>query len=165
MKILRFEKRPTHDTSVPRAAGIQLRCPAGPADIGAWLRLRTEAFAGMVAAGREWSAADFEREFTSRPWWRAEAMWLAEAVDSPAVVGSVVLGRSGRPPDDRPCIQWLMVDPEYRRRGIGAALLAAAELAALERGETVLTLETHADWRDAIRLYERSGWVRIVTRS
>jgi GNAT superfamily N-acetyltransferase len=163
MKILRFEKR-LAVVAVPQIPGVRFRWPTGPDDVTAWLRLRREAFAGMLAPGRDWTAADFEREFTSRPWWTAEAMWLAETVASPAVVGSVVLGRSGRSPDDRPSIQWLMVAPEFRGRGLGRALLAAAERAACDRGETSLTLETHADWRDAVRLYEQTGWVRWPER-
>jgi ribosomal protein S18 acetylase RimI-like enzyme len=91
-------------------------------------------------------------------------MWLAETMETATVVGSVTLGRSGRPPDDRACLAWLMVDPEYRRRGIGAALVRAVERAAMEQGETELVLETHADWREAVRLYERLGYVPLTRR-
>jgi ribosomal protein S18 acetylase RimI-like enzyme len=45
-----------------------------------------------------------------------------------------------------------------RRRGIGAALLAAAEQAAREAGKTVLVLDTAGE--EAARLYERHGWQR-----
>jgi ribosomal protein S18 acetylase RimI-like enzyme len=166
MKILQLRKRLERPTDpMIQPSEVRLRPFAGPGDIAAWLTLRAAAFAGAIAEGRPWTAEDFQREFLSRPWWRAESMWLAEAeTEMPggtsAVVGSVVLGRSGRPPRDRACLQWLMVAPAYRRRGIGRALVARAEREALERGETEITLETHADWREAVRLYDRLGYVR-----
>ena len=45
-----------------------------------------------------------------------------------------------------------------RRRGIGAALLAAAERSALGAGKTLLVLDTASG--DAERLYAREGWER-----
>ncbi|MBV7339794.1 GNAT family N-acetyltransferase [Chloroflexi bacterium TSY] len=45
-----------------------------------------------------------------------------------------------------------------RRRGIGAALLTAAEQSALSAGKTLLVLDTAS--ADAERLYERQGWQR-----
>src|ERR1051325_1795981 len=45
-----------------------------------------------------------------------------------------------------------------RRGGIGAALLAAAERAALDAGKTLLVLDTAND--DAARVYVRAGWQR-----
>jgi GNAT superfamily N-acetyltransferase len=52
----------------------------------------------------------------------------------------------------------MLVHPRARRRGIGAALLAAAERSALEAGKTLLVLDTASD--DAERLYTRQGWQR-----
>ena len=46
-----------------------------------------------------------------------------------------------------------------RRRGVGAALLAAAEQQAREAGRTLLVLDT-ATGGDAERLYARQGWQR-----
>jgi GNAT superfamily N-acetyltransferase len=46
-----------------------------------------------------------------------------------------------------------------RRRGIGAALMRAAEQTALECGKTLLVLDTASG--DAERLYERMGWTRV----
>jgi GNAT superfamily N-acetyltransferase len=43
-----------------------------------------------------------------------------------------------------------------RRRGVGGALLAAAERSALDAGKTLLVLDTASD--DAERLYARQGW-------
>lgn len=50
----------------------------------------------------------------------------------------------------------MLVHRRARRRGIGAALLAAAESAALAAGKTLVVLDTASD--DAERLYVRQGW-------
>lgn len=52
----------------------------------------------------------------------------------------------------------MLVHRRARRRGIGAALLDAAERSALEAGKTLLVLDTASD--DAERVYERGGWQR-----
>ncbi len=46
-----------------------------------------------------------------------------------------------------------------RRRGLGEALMRAAEAAALEAGKTLLVLDTAS--ADAERLYHRLGWQRV----
>ena len=50
----------------------------------------------------------------------------------------------------------MLVHRSARRRGIGAALLAAAERSALGAGKTLLVLDTASG--DAERLYSREGW-------
>ena len=54
----------------------------------------------------------------------------------------------------------MLVHRRARRRGLGAALVHAAEQLAAECGRTLLVLDavTHGD---AARLYERLGWVRV----
>lgn len=54
----------------------------------------------------------------------------------------------------------MLVHRRVRRQGLGAALMRAAEAAALECGRTLLVLDavTHGD---AARLYERLGWIRV----
>jgi len=52
----------------------------------------------------------------------------------------------------------MLVHRRARKRGVGAALLAAAEKAALKAGRTVLVLDTASD--AAERLYARLGWQR-----
>ena len=54
----------------------------------------------------------------------------------------------------------MLVRGRARRRGIGAALMRAAEDAAREAGKVVLVLDTITG-SDAERLYERLGWVRV----
>ncbi len=53
----------------------------------------------------------------------------------------------------------MLVHRRARRRGIGAAVLAAAEDVARELGKTLLVLDTAS--RDAERLYERRGWIKV----
>jgi GNAT superfamily N-acetyltransferase len=53
----------------------------------------------------------------------------------------------------------MLVHRRARRRGIGAAVLKAAEEMARELGKTLLVLDTAS--QDAERLYERSGWVKV----
>ncbi|QJW83729.1 GNAT family N-acetyltransferase [Ramlibacter terrae] len=50
----------------------------------------------------------------------------------------------------------MLVHRRARRRGVGAALMAAAEGAARAAGKTLLVLDTASG--DAERLYERMGW-------
>src|SRR2546430_16246394 len=53
----------------------------------------------------------------------------------------------------------MLVHRRARRRGLGAALMRAAESTARECGKTLLVLDTGSG--DAERLYERMGWVRV----
>jgi GNAT superfamily N-acetyltransferase len=53
----------------------------------------------------------------------------------------------------------MLVHRRARRRGIGAAVLHAAEDVARELGKTLLVLDTAS--QDAERLYERNGWVKV----
>ncbi len=53
----------------------------------------------------------------------------------------------------------MLVHRRARRRGVGAALLRAAEALARELGKSLLVLDTASP--DAERLYARLGWVRV----
>ena len=54
----------------------------------------------------------------------------------------------------------MLVHRRARRRGLGAALMRAAEATARECGKTLLVLDA-VTGDDAARLYERLGWVRV----
>jgi GNAT superfamily N-acetyltransferase len=54
----------------------------------------------------------------------------------------------------------MLVHRRARRRGLGAALLAAAEAEARRIGRTLLTLDTETG-SDGERLYARLGWVKF----
>jgi GNAT superfamily N-acetyltransferase len=54
----------------------------------------------------------------------------------------------------------MLVRRRARRRGLGSALMRAAEATARECGRTLLVLDA-VTGGDAARLYERLGWVRV----
>jgi GNAT superfamily N-acetyltransferase len=65
-------------------------------------------------------------------------------------------------PDNQPHradVAKMLVHRDARRRGLGAALMRAAEAAARSAGRTLLVLDT-ATGGDAERLYARLGWQR-----
>ncbi|MBX9626487.1 MAG: GNAT family N-acetyltransferase [Gemmataceae bacterium] len=104
---------------------------------------------------------------------RAVAFWrrVAEGVaageravlvaeDESGICGTVQLVLSQ--PENQPHradLAKLLVHRRARRRGVGEALMRAAEDVARECGKTVLVLDTASD--GAERLYERLGWVRV----
>jgi GNAT superfamily N-acetyltransferase len=140
--------------------GIRLRQFAGPPDIETWLDLRHCSFAGEPVGVREWTRADFEADFLSKPWWSPERLWFAEALpvtnqrDAAKVVGTVALGQRG----ELPVVHWLCVLPDWRRRGIGRLLLSALEVHCWDEGRHVVGLETHARWEAAFRFYRALGY-------
>jgi len=54
----------------------------------------------------------------------------------------------------------MAVYPEFRRQGLGRLLLADAEARARQQGCNRLALDVEAENRDAVRLYEHTGFVR-----
>ena len=81
---------------------------------------------------------------------------VAEDRASGAVLGTVhvVLGQPENQPH-RGDVSKMLVHRRARRRGLGAALMRAAEEAARAAGKTLLVLDTASS--DAEHLYERSG--------
>ena len=90
---------------------------------------------------------------------RGERVVLAAADAAGTIVGTVqvILTQPENQPH-RGDIAKMLVHRRARRRGVGAALLAAAERSALDAGKTLLVLDTASD--DAGRLYARQGWQR-----
>jgi GNAT superfamily N-acetyltransferase len=88
---------------------------------------------------------------------------LLVAEDDTGLVGTVqlVLAQPENQPH-RADLSKMLVHRRARRRGLGEALLAAAEQTARECGKTLLVLDTNTGG-DAERLYGRLGWVRIGT--
>jgi GNAT superfamily N-acetyltransferase len=87
------------------------------------------------------------------------ALLIAE--DASGIVGTVhlVLALPENQPH-RADLTKMLVHPRARRRGLGAALMEAAEAMARDCGRTLLVLDT-VTGSDAERLYARLGWTRV----
>lgn len=86
---------------------------------------------------------------------------LLVARDATGVCGTVQLILDL--PDNQPHradVAKMLVHRRARRQGLGAALMRAAEQAALARGRHLLVLDT-VTGSDGARLYERLGWTRV----
>jgi GNAT superfamily N-acetyltransferase len=86
---------------------------------------------------------------------------LLVAEDGAGIAGTVqlVLAQPENQPH-RADLSKMLVHRRARRRGLGAALLEAAEDTARDCGKTLLVLDTNTG-SDAERLYARMGWTRV----
>ncbi len=84
---------------------------------------------------------------------------IAEETDG-TIVGTVtVLWAQPENQPHRGELAKMLVHRRVRRRGVGAALIAAAEQHAFSAGKTLLVLDTVTN-SDGYRLYARHGWQR-----
>ena len=125
---------------------VLLDCVAGGASVSFMApldRATAEGFWRQVVAGVE----------------RGERILLV-AEDGEGVLGTVQLVVA-QPPNQphRADLSKMLVHRRARRRGVGAALMQAAEEAGRAAGKTLLVLDTASP--DAERLYERAGWVKV----
>ena len=150
----------------PGAQGRILVRPAVPgSDTGALARVLADCVGGGASVG---FMAPLDEA-------RAERFWLgvlesagsgerivlvAQDRDSGDVVGTVQVVL--QVPENQPHrgeLAKMLVHRGARRRGVGEALLLAAERAARGAGKTLLVLDTAS--ADAERLYHRVGWRRV----
>ena len=90
---------------------------------------------------------------------RGERILLSARNAAGAIIGTVQIVFA--PYDNQPHradVAKMLVHRRARRRGLGAALLSAAERAALDAGKSLLVLDTASG--DAERLYLKGGWKR-----
>ncbi|UMY19063.1 GNAT family N-acetyltransferase [Methylobacterium organophilum] len=125
--------------------------PARIADLDALVALEHAAFAGDRAERRALRHAI-----------RSPSMSLLVAVaqerDGDLLIGAATLERRKTSRIAR--LSSIAVSPARAGQGLGAQLLAAAEADSRRHGRTRLRLEVRVDNGPAIRLYERSGYVR-----
>ncbi|HEY7625480.1 MAG TPA: GNAT family N-acetyltransferase [Ilumatobacteraceae bacterium] len=137
----------TGDGIVSGLADVLVDCVEGGASVGFMLPLereRAETFWTKVVQ----SASRGER-----------IVFIAEDDDG-TVLGTVQVILTA--PENQPHrgeISKMLVHRRARGRGVGEALMSAAEAAALDVGKTLLVLDTASD--AAERLYERRGWNRV----
>lgn len=90
---------------------------------------------------------------------RGERVVLAAEDEKGAIVGTVqVIFDLPENQPHRGDLAKMLVHRRARKRGVGAALLLAAEQSARDAGKTLLVLDTASN--DAERLYARQGWQR-----
>jgi ribosomal protein S18 acetylase RimI-like enzyme len=125
-----------------------------------------DAFEALMPTGGHDAHA---RHFTAAA--RGEIAYLVARLDGEPS-GSAVIGWAGcADPDDRAAlpdvveISNLHVRPDLRGRGIGSALIAAAEQRAREHGWRRAALGVEVGNVDAARLYARLGYVDTGRRS
>jgi GNAT superfamily N-acetyltransferase len=144
----RIYRPDAHPAVVVGLADVLIDCVEGGASVGFMLplpRAKAVAFWQGVLASAE----------------RGERILLvAEDVESGTIVGTVqvVLAMPENQPH-RADVAKMQVHRRARRRGLGEALMRAAEAAAREAGRTLLVLDT-VTGSDAERLYTRLGWQR-----
>ena len=113
----------------------------------------------MLPLPRERAVAHAEASLHSAE--RGERIVLVAVDEDDAIVGSVQVALAL--PDNqlhRADVAKMQVHRRARRRGLGEALVRAAEAAALEAGRDLLVLDT-VTGSDAERLYARLGWQRV----
>lgn len=135
------------DADIAGLAAVLCDCVAGGASVSFMAPLSSE------------RAADFWRSLTGSVA-RGERLLLAAEDEAGTLVGTVQLCLAL--PENQPHradLAKMLVQRSARRRGVGAALLEAAESAARAAGRTVLVLDTASD--AAERLYARHGWQRL----
>ena len=137
---------PIADSALDQLADVLVDCVAGGASVSFMSPFSHDSalgffrkVAGSVAAG--------------------DTVLLAARVDG-KIVGTVQLGLD-TPPNQphRADIKKMLVHRAARGRGIGAALMAAVEEEARQRGRWLLVLDT-VPGENGHRLYSRAGWTQ-----
>lgn len=167
--VIHFRKQLTGPPVAAVAPEFQVRQLSVPDDVPAWLALRERAMADQNPSIRSWSQADFQSEMVDKPWWRSDRSWVAMAGDTsdglPTIIGSVTLAMREGTASTVPVVHWLLVDPAWRRRGVGRLLMSHLERAAWETGWREVQLETHAGWSAAVAFYHSIGYAPLRERS
>lgn len=122
--------------------------PARPTDLDAVEALENRVFSGDRLSRRSL------RRYIGAP----SALMLAAFSDA-AFAGYALIGlRKG---SKLASLYSIAVDPDMGGRGLGRALMIAAEQGAAARGRETLALEVRADNAGAVALYERLGYERF----
>jgi len=101
-----------------------------------------------------WSVTSIETELTSRL-----SLWFV-AVEGDTVVGYV----GSQTVIDESDVMNIAVHPDYRRQGIGEALLETLADALREKGSRGLTLEARVSNTPAVSLYKKAGFLQVGLR-
>jgi len=138
-------------------ASFEVR-PARPGDAASFLRLYRVVIAEERYIRTEdlgTTERDARRRFRVRP---NDVSANFVAVDGDAVIGSLGISREDQPVTRHVASLGMMVAPEWRRRGVGSALMREAIAWALQAGVEKLELSVYPDNAPAIALYRSFGF-------
>jgi RimJ/RimL family protein N-acetyltransferase len=116
----------------------------------------------LIAAGG-WRSVSEERRYLKAIRRHSYAAVLVAETDG-RVVGRLSIGRETHPASEHVADVGLMVAEGYRRRGIGRALMEAAEAWAREVGVRKIELHVFPHNEAALALYEHLGYRRVGVR-
>ena len=136
-----------HDSHIAQLADVLIDCVEGGASISFMLPFPRA------------RALEFWRKIASDVEVGSRRLFIAE--DETGICGTVQLNYDL--PENQPHradLCKMLVHRRARRRGVGEALMRAAQIAAQADGKTLLVLDAVTDG-DAARLYQRLGWVRV----
>ena len=137
-----------------------------PRDAVAWLALRERSFREETPPVGVWTVRDVLRELgdgarTRRITWMAKPA-RADATGRASLCGAVSVSAAWQQ-SEVARLHWLMVDPDWQRRGVGSQLLVTAERYCWDQGWHEIRLETHAGWAAATSFYKQHGYVANLT--
>jgi RimJ/RimL family protein N-acetyltransferase len=118
---------------------------------------------GWLIADGGWRSVSEERRYLKAIRRHAYAAVLVAEVDG-RVVGRLSIGRDSHPASEHVADVGLMVADGYRRRGIGSALMEAAEAWGREVGVRKIELHVFPHNEAALGLYEHLGYRRVGVR-
>ena len=135
---------------------------AEPADAAELVALASAVSAepeGWLLADSRWRSVADERRWIRALRRHPDAVLLVAELEG-VVAGRLSISRDPHPSSAHVADLGLMVAARYRRRGIGSALLAAAEEWARSAGVSKLELHVFPHNESAIALYEKAGYER-----
>ncbi|WP_042690679.1 GNAT family N-acetyltransferase [Azospirillum sp. B506] len=154
------------NTGESASAPVTVRLLTG-ADAPAAIPGLTDVLLDCVEGGASVSFMSPLDRTTAEGFWRSVVAGVEQgerillvAEDGEGVLGTVQLVLA-QPPNQphRADLSKMLVHRRARRRGVGAALMQAAEEAGRTAGKTLLVLDTASP--DAERLYTRAGWIKV----
>lgn len=133
--------------------------PGDAAEIVALARAVAGEPEGWLLADAQWRSVSAERRYVRALRRNPDGAVLLAELDG-AIVGRLSITRDLHPSSSHVADLGLMVAAAHRRRGIGTALLEAAEQWARQAGVSKLELHVFPHNEPAIALYERLGYTR-----
>ncbi len=134
--------------------------PADAAELVALARAVGREPEGWLLSDDRWRSVADERRYVRAARRSSTGAVLAAVDGDGAVIGRLSIARDPHPASQHVADLGLLVASGHRRRGVGSALLEAAETWAREVGITKLELHVFPHNEAAIALYERAGYER-----